>query len=436
MKIRAYIRMAAAVAAVLCLLCGCSLDVEQYLRPPKTRGEQQAVQQALETYIRDSGQSDSRYSLCYPVEGEHTAAFILCDAAGKPLVDTATSASLAVAFYATQSAPNDTHINLLRREANEWVSVADTVGGAADILQVAFGDLDGDGMAELITGWDTYNSRERRLTVFSLAGLTRQADDRAYTRLYVGNLTATDKDSLLLLRIAGDGVSATLEGYEDGKLTSRGQVWLDSDIQQFTGMALCRLAGGVHGLYVDAVKGTDTAITELIYVDGSGLHAPFCHQASRINTVTARPAGFAFKDIDGDALVEIPQCNLIASYTQAESTPDYAYETAWMAWDYVTGEWTTRARTVVNAADGYLIVTDGLPSGLTTEYAADKKELTLLTVADERPLLRLRPLTGKDDKTYTELFSAADGYAGCEVWFDDSRLDMNTVRYAVARLEG
>ena len=53
------------LAAVLCL-GGCSLDVESFLRPPKAQGEQQAIQQALETYIRDSGQTASRYTLRYP----------------------------------------------------------------------------------------------------------------------------------------------------------------------------------------------------------------------------------------------------------------------------------------------------------------------------------------------------------------------------------
>ena len=93
-------KLMAAMMAVLLLCSGCSLDVEQFLRPPKTQGEQQAVQTALETYIRDSGQAGSRYALCYPVEGDHTAAFVLCDAAGKPLSDAEDEATLALAFYA------------------------------------------------------------------------------------------------------------------------------------------------------------------------------------------------------------------------------------------------------------------------------------------------------------------------------------------------
>ncbi len=436
MNKRRYGRLLVAVTAVLLLFTGCSLDVEQYLRPPAIQGEQQAIQAALETYIHDSGQSGSRYSLRYPVEGEHTAAFVLCDASGRDVGEDMDEAALAVAFYSVASAPNDTHINLMRREEQGWVSVADIIGASADILQVAFGDLDGDGVAELIAGWDTYNSREHRLSVFSLVnGLKRLGEDRLYNRLFVGDLTATGKDSLLLLRMANAEVSASLETVKDGALMSLGQVWLDKDIQQFTGMALCRLASGVHGLFVDAVKGTDTAVTELIYVDESGLHAPFCHQTTRINTVTARPAGFAMRDVDGDARVDIPLCTLLDGYTVGtETMADYAYETDWMTWDYATGEWSVGMRTVVNAADGYFVVIDRLTNVLTTTYDPAERELTLLDAEREQPLMRLRPIeSGLTD--YVVVFDATEQYAGCAVWYDKELLDIDRVRYAVSRLE-
>ena len=68
-------RYSALVLALVLLCTGCSLDVDSYLRPPQVGGQQQAVQAALETYLRDSG-GDVRYTLEYPVEGDHTAAFV------------------------------------------------------------------------------------------------------------------------------------------------------------------------------------------------------------------------------------------------------------------------------------------------------------------------------------------------------------------------
>ncbi len=424
-----------ALAAVLFLCSGCSLDVEQFLQPPKTQGEQQAVHTALETYIRDSGQANSHYTLCYPVEGEHTAAFVLCDAAGKPLENTR-DAALALAFYSMSAIPSDTHINLLRREGDEWVSVADTVGASANILQVAFGDLDGDGTAELLTGWDTYNSRDHHLTVFSLSqGLQRLSEDRVYNSLFVGDLTADGQDSLLLLRIMGDEVTATLETMQSGRFVSLGQVFLDAEIQQFNTMTLCRLSQGVHGLYIDAVKGTDTAVTELVYYDNSGLHAPLCNQAGKINTATARPTGFKMRDVDGDAQIEIPLCTLLATHITGDTTPEYAYRTDWMTWDYTAQELREKMSTVVNATDGYLVVlSESMRDTVTTTYVESERVLTLLHTQSQQPILRLRPIAQDRDAAYTTLFKATDAYEGCEVWYDSEQLDIDTVRYMVLRL--
>ena len=435
MKKRRWHKLTAILTAVLLLCSGCSLDVEQFLRPPKTQGEQQAVQTALETYIRDSGQAGN-YMLCYPVEGDYTAAFVLCDDTGKPLTDEERDAALALAFYAIPSSPTDTHINFLRREGEEWVSVADVVGAAADILQVAFGDLDGDGTAELLTGWDTYNSRDHRLTVFSLSRpLTRLSDDRVYNRLFVGDFSAGGRDSLLLFRIASGEVTATMETMDNDTLTPLGQVMLDAEIQQFTGMALCRLDNAVHGLYVDAIKGTDTAITELIYYDADGLHAPLCNQAGRVNTATARPAGFAMRDIDGDAQIEIPLCTLLPNVVVSDSTADYAYCTDWMAWNHTTQSWNTKMSTVMNTADGYLVLLDEqYKETVSSTYEPRERLLTLSNAQSKQPLLRLRPVTKDREDRYTTLFAAADGYGGCEVWFDSDVLDIDAVRYMVLRL--
>lgn len=434
MKKRGRYLLLVTVLAVLFLFGGCSLDVEQFLRAPQTQGEQQAVQQALETYIRDSGQSGSGYTLCYPVEGQHTAAFVLCDAHGNPIATDDKNVSLALAFYTLGSSRGDTHINMLRREEDEWVSVADVVGASSDILQVAFGDLDGNGTAELITGWDTYNSRDHHMKIFSIEkGLATLSDDRLYTRLFVGNLTADGRDSVLLLRIAANNaVYASLETLQDGLLTSAGRVWLDGQIQQINAMTLCRLADNVHGLYIDAIKGTDTAITELVYYDVEGLHAPFCDQLSMVNTVTARPAGFAMRDVDGDVMIEIPSCTLLTSYAAGESVADYAYRTDWSAWEYTTGEWAVDMSTVMNTADGYFVVlNDQWRDSVNTMYDAEQKELTL--VAHDEPLMRLRVVAEKESD-YTRLFEPSDGYGGCEVWFDEQRLDIDTVRYMVSRL--
>ena len=204
---------------ILCVCTGCSLDVEPLLQPPKIGGEQQAVQTALDTYVRDTAGAGARYTPEYPLEGRYTSAFLLCDEQGYP-VDEGDNPALAVAFYSLASEGESTRINLLQRSGDQWVSVADAPGIGIDIRQVAFGDLDGDGNAELITGWTGYSTRSYPLVVYELTeGLSLVSEEYSYNAFYVGDVTAQGHDSLMLFQTIGtENVTATLVQMQKSRL--------------------------------------------------------------------------------------------------------------------------------------------------------------------------------------------------------------------------
>lgn len=429
----------AALAALLLLSCaGCSLEIESFLCPPQALGEQKAVQVALETYIKDSGQSSTRYRLAHPLEGDHTSAFVLCDSTGMPVGEGGGAAVLAVAFYTPDPSLKEVHINLLRRDGTEWVSVEDQVGFGPSILQAAFEDLDGDGMAELITGWDTYNSNDHRLAVMALGdGITVLSDTPLYTRLCRGDITDDGCTDLLLLRISNSGVTAALHTMQDGTLIALDTVVLDGDIRQFGGVTLCRLTDGSRGLFVDGVKGHGTMVTELVRYDGTRLTAPFCHPATHSTTDTERIGSLPAWDVDGNGVPEIPLCTPLQGYEAGEELPDYALLTVWCAWDPATGEWSEKMTTVVNRADGYLVTLDeNRRRNLSTEYDEQQRTLSLRDTATGGVWLRLRVPGEGDQDGFLPLYEAQGNRPGCEAWFDPSRTDQAAVQYMVSRFDG
>ncbi len=427
-------RVLCLLAAAMLWLCGCSVDVESFLRPPRVQGEQQAVQAALETYLRDSG-DQGRYTLRYPSEGEYTSAFVLCDSQGFPLKES-TAATMAVAFYTPGNNREETHVNLLRRETAGWVSMGDSVGSGTDIRQVAFGDLDGDGVAELLTGWSTYNSQNHQLGIFSMAGeLMALSTDRVYTRMQVTDM-AGERTSLLLLHIgSGRQVTASLEQLVEGQLTSLDTVRLDGYIQQFGQLTPCQF-GSAKGLYIDGVKSAGTTITELVVYEDGGLHAPFYDAVSNQTVVTARATGLSARDVDGDGQVEVPVCTPLPGYTEVSATAMSDWLTTWRAYSYATGRWQDRLQTVVNAVDGYLVTLDtSMVKGVTTRYDSDHHRLELLDKNNQVWMcLHLEDEESAPEENARVVLTGTDEQPDVVVDYDPAVLDEEKVRYMVVRL--
>ncbi len=421
-----------ALCCALALLCtGCSLDVESFLQPPKIGGEQQEVQTALETYVRDTAGAGVRFTPEYPMAGAYTAAFTLCDDRGFPVTEKQ-DPTMAVVFYSLSAAPEETRVNILRRNEDDWVSVADAVGIGTAIHQVAFGDLDGDGTAELITGWKSYNNHAFHLTVYTVAeGLTQISREILYSSFFVGDITASGYDDLLLLT-AGSEVFASLYGMREGTLTLLDNAMLDKRITQFGNMTLCRLAEGVHGLFVDGYIHSDTTITTLLYCKQNELQVPFDEAQ---DPYTLRAGNIPSRDIDGDGVVEIPTNTVIPGHTADEVG---GAVTLWRGWDYATATWQERGYSLVNQTDGYLVMLDeDIRSRLNTDYDPERGILTLLDTDTDTPYLWLlvgEPLEEMPAEGLKPLalLGTKEGREGCYAYYDPDVISAEKIGYMVS----
>ncbi len=433
-KNRQGIRLLAVLLAVLLCCSGCSMDVESFLKPPRAEGEQQQIQAALETYIRDSGHSAARYTLHYPSEGAYTSAFVVCDLTGRPLQQGYGEAAMAIAFYSLATAVDEVHINLLRRSGEEWQSVGDAVGYGSGILQVEFGDLDKDGTAELITGWDTYSSRDRRMAVYSLRErLALVASELLYTQMMIGQLPTAGQEGILLMRIGtAGGLTAELQMMVDGRLASAGKAVVDSGVQQISAMTFNRRDEHSAELYVDVIKTDGTMVTELLLYDGERVLVPFYDASANGNSMTVRDARIPARDIDGDGNIDIPFCTLLAGYTPGgQSLPSYAWLTVWREWQPEKNAWGEPVYTVVNTADGYAVTLDRDQwDGLGTRYDSDTGTLHFYRQSGDWLRLRTGPV---EDDAYFSLYEGTESNPACWAWIDTAVLDREKARYMVTR---
>lgn len=348
-------RLAALCVGMAVLLCGCSIgDMESQLRAPRPTGEQQAIQQALDAYLARGG-ALAQYILKYPQDGDYLSAFVMEDIDGDEEEE-------AIAFYQFSGEGENTHIHLLDKVEDDWQSVSDAEGFSADISGVAFGDLDGDGSKELLAGWSVYNSRDRRLGVYSLTGgkITVLSDDQYYTKLVVDEFVTAGRDDILLFQVdtAQSIATVRLKSLEEGQLIERGQAPVDGYIRSFGGYHVGRLSEDLYGVYIDCYKDADTTITELIYWDGTHLRTPFYNSTDNITSLTARQTPIPSMDVDGvgdrTSQIEWPYCTRLPGYETTEAA-ESLWLTQWMSWDYETQTEQRLFASVVNMTDGYYL---------------------------------------------------------------------------------
>lgn len=372
-------------------LTGCSIlggDVENLLSPPHAGGSQAQVQKALEDSFGNAVGAKN-YTLKYPKFGEYRSAFIFKDLDND-------GEDEAIALYQPGESGSQTHINLLRLVEGSWVSVSDIVGEGTDIDQIRFGDFNGDGRLELLVSWTLYSTRYQQITMYAAEedALTSRSVG-TYTEVFVGDITSSGRDSLLLFTIdaAENKTTAELKTLQEGSLAVIGAVQLDGYVQNIVRFSMGKLTDTINGIYIDFLKDTGALITELIYWDGERLNAPFYNAKVNMTTQTARRQIIPSMDIDSDGEVEWPTCALLPGYTE-EAVPDAMWMTYWNSFIYDTHQTQVDLAGVVNLTDGYCLrIDEGWDGRITAVYDTDEHELQLQDAQDKEPFLIVRAAT-------------------------------------------
>ncbi|MEG1887284.1 MAG: hypothetical protein RR177_04080, partial [Oscillospiraceae bacterium] len=132
------------------------------------------------------------------------------------------------------------------------------------------------------------------------------------------------------------------------------------------------LSTGQIAIYIDAVKGANGMITELIYWKNDGITNPFYDSTSNENLVTLRMSQTRATDFGGDKTLEIPYMEPLPT-PQPVSETERIYTTTWR--DFDGSNFENIAVTVMNYIDGYYItIPNEWVENITIVRKADQKQ--------------------------------------------------------------
>lgn len=336
------------LAAILCLtLCGCDIltsNTAELLSPPELSGDIAPIADAI---AKGAG---GEYTLKYPSNGNFRSAVVQNDIDGDGRLE-------AFAFYSMKEKENgaDTvnmYISVISLVDGEWICADKQKIVAGGVERLDFCDLDGDGISEILVGWEIYGTSEMQLAVYKFkdSKLTQHTMQK-YSRFVCCDLNEDGINEVLIIKFSAAEQlnNAGVYRLTEGGVTELYSCELDRTVYSVGEPVVSHISSGKPAVYIDEIKGVG-AITEVLFVEKNQLVNPLMNPESRETLATLRSAEIAVKDINDDGIVEIPVQENVPSITKSNLN-EKLYLTNWCSYN---GETLTNQKTVmINNNDGY-----------------------------------------------------------------------------------
>jgi hypothetical protein len=339
--------------AVTLLLTGCQasfFDPENALTAPGATGIYQGAQQALEEAV------GSDIVLKYPLVENVNTAFCPKDLDGDNQQEI-------LAFYRQITEGAATRVNLIRNTEEGWRSVQDLDPLGSDVVSMDFCDLNGDGKDEICIGWSVTNTQSHQMSVYEIVnGLLVQRALEAYTRHVFCDIDGDGVKELGLALLDTANTTSTITFYEMGEkeFSAIGFLPLDGSVLSYAKITAVAVTSKIQGVYLDAYKGSDSTITELIYMKDGKLYNPFAGNQDNVNIATLRHCTMTATDINKDGIVEVPFMEHLPGYNEQDTVLTHHL----ICWRYFNGNISDSVSTWwYNAEGGYYLAIDATWQG-------------------------------------------------------------------------
>jgi hypothetical protein len=165
-----------------------------------------------------------------------------------------------------------------------------------------------------------------------------------------------------------------------------GSLSLDGSVISYANITAAPITSQSMGVYLDAYKGTDSLITELIYMKDGKLYNPFAGNQDNTNIATLRYCSLTSTDINKDGVVEIPFMERLPGYAQEDEILGHHL----ICWRYFNGNISDTALTWwYNGAEGYYLEIDTAWQGKISVVYDEKDKPVLEEIIKELNILRL-----------------------------------------------
>ena len=234
---------------------------------------------------------------------------------------------------------------------------------------VVVSDMDKDGKSEVLVLWNTAGSSSGNiLSVYRTDSVSSKFSEICNESCFISDVIDIDgngrKDIFLIsqnnLQGANQKIAKAMR-LSGGSIALFGETKLDPNISKYISVKTEKSSDDSPMIiYVDALKGEQQMITEVVFWDKtkSELCAPLLDSETLINSLTLRYDPIESRDINNDGIIDIPVQSVSFGKGDNPLTADTEniYLTEWKSLS--ENGMTSIMKTIVNYQDGYMIYLD------------------------------------------------------------------------------
>ncbi len=365
-------RVIAAVLALAVLCSGCSsvsLDPQTLMRPPRATGNKEQIHKVLEK------KTNNQLKLSYPSRGDYRSAILMWDLTGDGTED-------AVALYQNTDQKGGLTISFIRGGTETWTEVGSFNSPSTQVDKVCFGDVNRDGVDDVIVGWGSVLNQTSSISIYSYhdGKMTELSYNQPYNEMEVRDFDGDTYDEIFTASVstAEQTAIARLLRVTDNMVETIGSAHLDTGVTKYASVTAGMINSAQYGIVLDGAKAGGNYVTEVLFWDSQKklLQSPFFDSGTQTANYTQRSTSVTSRDINGDTLIEIPIVNPMPGYSSP--LPDEACAaTNWYRYDSVNNSLQRVMSMVINQKSGYwFLIPDMWRGKITVKVDRETRSLT------------------------------------------------------------